>query len=390
MREVGMGMGKVADSVVAGGGEDERRRRAATIAAASVTVRCSLPRQSRRERERERRTKDSERDFDKAYQRLLREFELREEQRIKLLRSSLRDLETSVGLNSRDKRKLIEADLSFGLGGLAEECEWKRCREEGLQDRQRERERDAADRRTAVKEITEKRWRSEEEKKRRGQAEREEAAGRARLGADEDKRSHREALRRQKQVERRRLQKAVSTKLINRIREELQRVPEGSLLADLHATTGGVLFGECDHTVGSPRPVQKRKAPVRLEWQSNRDSRLAMCNDVHRLIAMVPTDREGVFGYDIDWQVVHEHGIIEKRLSLWIRTKLLEYRQSDEPRFVDFIVGRVTSQASPSTLLAQLDGFLGDDTERFVLGMWRTLIFEVLRASTGVSSMSGG
>merc|ERR1711972_253908 len=102
-------------------------------------------RQCRRERDREQRVRDRERDIEKEFQYRIREFERGEEKRIKVLKQDLRDLELPAEPSEREKRKFVERDINFGKDA-SDEREWKRHREECQRERQRELEKDNADR----------------------------------------------------------------------------------------------------------------------------------------------------------------------------------------------------------------------------------------------------
>ncbi|CAE8613878.1 unnamed protein product [Polarella glacialis] len=100
---------------------------------------------------------------------------------------------------------------------------------------------------------------------------------------------------------------------------------------------------------------------------------------MRNLIKQVPTDKKKAFEFEIDWQCVHDHNIIEKKLRPWVKKKVTEFLGNEEQGMIEFIMRKVTAQSKPEGILAELEGFLDDEAENFTLKMWRMLIFEVLR-----------
>jgi len=46
---------------------------------------------------------------------------------------------------------------------------------------------------------------------------------------------------------------------------------------------------------------------------------------------------------------------------------------------IEFIIRKVEAKARPDEMFNELESFLDDEAEGFVVKMWRMLIFEVLR-----------
>ena len=103
--------------------------------------------------------------------------------------------------------------------------------------------------------------------------------------------------------------------------------------------------------------------------------------DICKLMQLVPTDKATVFAYPIDWDMVSDHNIIEKKLRPWVKKKVTEYLGREEQGMIEVIMRKVSTHASPDIILAVLQGLLVEEAKKFTLEMWRVLVFEVLRAS---------
>jgi len=371
-------------------------------------------RQSRRERDREQRVRDRDRDIDKEYQYRIREFERSEDNRIKSLKRDLRDLEMPGDLSDREKRKRIDRDVSFGKSE-ADEREWKRYREDRRHDRARENEKDAADRNAEQKEVDEeKRKREEEERLRR--KEEEEKKRKEKEAAEAEKRRQREEERQRKEeelkkqqeelerkreeerqrreAEQKKQQDAAAARLLQSVQEEMRHtsVDKAARKEGAGASPGGgsggggggggaqamsALFREPEELDARGQP-RKHKPLTRLDGPPPAEVKLRD-DEMRRLIQQVPTDKAKAFAYDIDWQSVHDHNIIEKKLRPWVKKKVTEYLGAEEQGMIEFIMRKVGSHTKPDIILAELEGFLDEEAENFTLKMWRMLIFEVLR-----------
>jgi len=329
-------------------------------------------RPSRREREREQRVRDRERDIDKEYGYRLREMERGEEHRIKNLKRDFRDLEWSEP-TERERRKFIEQDMNFGKRE-SEERDWKRYREDRTRERQKEKEKDNADRALVAKEEEaeklkkkqeeEERRRQKEEEERKRQEEIEEQARLKREAEEKERRTKEMEELLKKRAEDIARQQAAAKKLLDVIREELRHFKVEAARKEPDVT------GSIDGPGGRD---ERRKSGGGAGGEKLRD------DEMRRLIQQVPTEKAKAFAFEIDWDVVHDNQIIEKKLRPWVRKKVTEYLGSEEQGMIDFIMRKVSGQAPPATILAELEGFLDEEAENFTLKMWRMLIFEVLR-----------
>eukprot|EP00397_Hematodinium_sp_SG-2012_P041998 GEMP01046372.1.p1 GENE.GEMP01046372.1~~GEMP01046372.1.p1 ORF type:complete len:346 (+),score=99.21 GEMP01046372.1:264-1301(+) len=136
------------------------------------------------------------------------------------------------------------------------------------------------------------------------------------------------------------------------------------------------LFEAADEANKKPVPLQKLDNP---SDKVNKQKEL----DVKSLIAQIPTAKREVFSYPIDWECVRSNNIIETKLKPWVRKKVIEYLGAEETTMIEFIIEKVESASrggdGPDTILTELESFIDEEAEQFVLKMWRMIIFENLR-----------
>lgn len=389
---------------------------------------------SRRERDREERRKDRERDDDRAYQRRLREFERTENDRIKRVKRDLRDLDETPEVSEREKRKLLEADLNFGRD---DEHDWKRQRLDTQHEREKEREMDDSDRKEVfrveeaarlareeeerkireAKEAEERRIREEKEAEERRIREAEEAERRRRQQEEEERqRRLREEERRAREAEQKRHQEDAAAKLLRSVQDELRhggndrdrdrdrddrdrdrrddrddrdrrdrdrrdrdrdredRARAGPPPSNARDGSGRAVFEE-ERDTRKHAPLNKPDTPL----DSQNAKAQGKDTDMRDLISKVPTDKDQAFAYPIDWKIVSDHQIIDKKLKPWVKKKVVEYLGAEEQGMIEFIMRKVSARTEPAKILDELEAFLDEEAAGFTLKMWRMLIFEILR-----------
>ncbi|KAH0540393.1 RNA-binding protein 25 [Cotesia glomerata] len=104
---------------------------------------------------------------------------------------------------------------------------------------------------------------------------------------------------------------------------------------------------------------------------------------IKSLIDKIPTDKNALFGYQLDWAVI-DNTLMEKRIRPWINKKIIEYIGEPEPTLVDFICSKVMAGSSPQGILDDVQMVLDEEAEVFVVKMWRLLIYEVEAKKMGL------
>ncbi|XP_050458633.1 RNA-binding protein 25-like isoform X1 [Cataglyphis hispanica] len=104
---------------------------------------------------------------------------------------------------------------------------------------------------------------------------------------------------------------------------------------------------------------------------------------IKSLIDKIPTDKNALFGYQLDWALI-DNTLMEKRIRPWINKKIIEYIGEPEPTLVDFICSKVMAGSSPQGILDDVQMVLDEEAEVFVVKMWRLLIYEVEAKKMGL------
>lgn len=101
-----------------------------------------------------------------------------------------------------------------------------------------------------------------------------------------------------------------------------------------------------------------------------------------QIVDQIPTEREALFAYPIDWELVQSLDLGESSLRPWIVKKMVEYLGQEERTLIDFIIAKMANRCDPSQLLGELEDVLDEDAEQFVIKLWRMLIFSLIAAAS--------
>ena len=107
--------------------------------------------------------------------------------------------------------------------------------------------------------------------------------------------------------------------------------------------------------------------------------------EMKRLIATIPTAKEGLLAYEVDWARVDKAGLVEAKLRPWVTKKIADYLGEEEPMLINYVLEMLTGHEAASEVIEKLGAVLEpDEAESFVIKLWRYLIFETMRSQAGL------
>ena len=96
---------------------------------------------------------------------------------------------------------------------------------------------------------------------------------------------------------------------------------------------------------------------------------------IKNLIEKIPTVKEELFAFPLKWDIV-DQSLVDKRIKPWVNKKIFEYIGEEEETLVDFICSKVLSKCNAKRILEDVAMVLDEESEVFVVKMWRLLIYE--------------
>jgi RNA-binding protein 25 len=135
--------------------------------------------------------------------------------------------------------------------------------------------------------------------------------------------------------------------------------------------------------------------------QQNANAQSSKQAEVMAMIDKIPTDKEGLFAYRVDWDKVAQYNVssiavkcsvclskvltvsvqvVEGTLRKWVARKIVDFLGEEEATLIDHIVSQLNGRCAPQDLLNDLVLVLDAEAEPFVLKLWRMLVFSYLKA----------
>ncbi|CCU76999.1 U1 snRNP-associated protein [Blumeria hordei DH14] len=124
--------------------------------------------------------------------------------------------------------------------------------------------------------------------------------------------------------------------------------------------------------------VSKRiLVPIKFDPALNSSSNLTdeeRDQAIRQLASRIPTEKEGLWNWEIKWNLVDDSVIVEK-LRPFIEKKIVEYLGVQEQLLVEVVEGHIRERGKPQDLVEQLEGALDDEAEVLVKKLWRMVVF---------------
>ncbi|KAL7062388.1 hypothetical protein AAHC03_0567 [Spirometra sp. Aus1] len=182
--------------------------------------------------------------------------------------------------------------------------------------------------------------------------------------------------------------------------QEIGRKDSGTFLFSMAST---------EHTVRKPAAafadddLEQRAAKPTLSWlppsatssqkplppqpEEPHVSRLSTAEKkavIKRIIEQIPTAKEDLFAYPIDWAIVDAE-FVNTRIRPWVDKKIVAYIGESEATLSNFICEQVLEHNPPAKILNEIAMVLDEEAEVFVVKMWRLLIYVIAEKKLGLS-----
>ncbi|VDK89679.1 unnamed protein product [Dibothriocephalus latus] len=105
---------------------------------------------------------------------------------------------------------------------------------------------------------------------------------------------------------------------------------------------------------------------------------------IKRIIEQIPTAKEDLFAYPIDWAIVDSE-FVNTRIRPWVDKKIVAYIGESEATLSNFICEQVLEHNPPTKILTEIAMVLDEEAEVFVVKMWRLLIYVIAEKKLGLS-----
>jgi RNA-binding protein 25 len=100
--------------------------------------------------------------------------------------------------------------------------------------------------------------------------------------------------------------------------------------------------------------------------------------DPKNIIQKVPTEKIEIFNYLINWEFVDKFNLSET-LREFVNKKIASFLGQEEPTLVDLIITKISLHSTPNDLENTVFPFIDNETELFIIKLWRMFIFNILK-----------
>lgn len=147
------------------------------------------------------------------------------------------------------------------------------------------------------------------------------------------------------------------------------------------------LTGTINLNASSAAAVAAVAKPAAAASSDNNQQSKAVTDDkrklVSELIGRIPTDKNQLFAQKLDWSLLDEN-LMEKRIRPWVTKKIAEYMGEKEVELIDFVCTLLNDHKDGNALLKEVAIVLDEEAEKFVVHLWRLLIFELEAKKIGL------
>jgi len=144
-----------------------------------------------------------------------------------------------------------------------------------------------------------------------------------------------------------------------------QRAPRKTM-----AEVEGLLEDEEEDTTSKRQLVPIKFEPMAAAAMTDEERDQA----VRSLAQEIPSETEGLWGWNVQWDFLDE-SVIREKLRPFIEKKLVEYLGVQEELLIEVVEEHLRKHSKPTELVEELAEALDDEAEPLVKKLWRMVIF---------------
>eukprot|EP00331_Platyophrya_macrostoma_P020680 CAMPEP_0176468914 /NCGR_PEP_ID=MMETSP0127-20121128/39426_1 /TAXON_ID=938130 /ORGANISM="Platyophrya macrostoma, Strain WH" /LENGTH=603 /DNA_ID=CAMNT_0017862673 /DNA_START=84 /DNA_END=1895 /DNA_ORIENTATION=+ len=130
------------------------------------------------------------------------------------------------------------------------------------------------------------------------------------------------------------------------------------------------------------QPAEQITATQAIKLLSNEEIK----RELEKIISKIPKAKNELFEFPINWTLLLQSDLTERKIRPWLSQKTKEYIGDEEINFINMILKKLVNKESPKEIIKKVSIVLEDDAEEFVIKMWRMIIFELLKLESNISA----
>ncbi|CAG8498179.1 44435_t:CDS:10 [Gigaspora margarita] len=124
--------------------------------------------------------------------------------------------------------------------------------------------------------------------------------------------------------------------------------------------------------------ISSKRLLVPLEYSDDEDDEKRTEDrkrKIKDLVETIPTDKEGLWKWNVKWEELDEN-ILNNKLQSFVSKKIVGYLGVQEDELVSFVMDHLRNHKSAEQLTKEMEMTLDEESELFVMKLWRMLIYE--------------
>jgi RNA-binding protein 25 len=105
---------------------------------------------------------------------------------------------------------------------------------------------------------------------------------------------------------------------------------------------------------------------------------------IKELGRQVPQNKMELWQFEIDWEKLSKSVVLERNIRPWLEEMSNEYMGGVEEKFIALVEKKLLSRSHPDKIIKILKQLLDDDSEEFVIKLWKKLVLEYLKLQNGL------
>ena len=85
----------------------------------------------------------------------------------------------------------------------------------------------------------------------------------------------------------------------------------------------------------------------------------------------------------IDWDKLSKSTVLERQIRPWLEEMSNEYIGGVEQKFIALVEKKLLSRSHPDKIIKIMKQLLDEDSEQFVIKLWKKLVLEYMKLQNG-------
>jgi hypothetical protein len=100
---------------------------------------------------------------------------------------------------------------------------------------------------------------------------------------------------------------------------------------------------------------------------------------IKQLYMQMPKQKDELYSYEIDWESLFDHELIQSVCRPWIAKKINEYMGEEEPLMINIVIKLLMQKCTSEQLFNKMQNIMDDACDEFVEKLWRVIVFEDIK-----------